>query len=304
LTAGHNGKQKSGNFVLDTGAQLSLMSSAMAFDLGLDTNGNGTLDDEAVGSTPIGGVGGIVNAPMMLFDEIRLPTDEGVELVFKDLQVAIVDIDPTIDGIFGMNLLSTGWGGSLFGELDDLIDLLNDAGLGDLLEELGLGSIGGEGAPFGYFDKAHFDFRQFDGGQGRIVLDLTSEVSGIVAPEGMHGDLDGDNDVDLADRTRWVHDVKRTYFGDSNLDRSFDARDLVAVFTAGEYEDQRVKNSTWAEGDWNADCEFDSRDLVLAFQDGGFERVAPGSVAVPEPSGFWLATFAVGLLGLMRRPLR
>ena len=45
---------------------------------------------------------------------------------------------------------------------------------------------------------------------------------------------------------------------------------MTAVFQAGEYEDNLVGNSTWAEGDWNGDGEFDSADLVLAFQDNGF----------------------------------
>ncbi len=293
--------QQRGNFVLDTGAQLSILSSAMAFDVGMDTNGNGTLDDEAVGFQPIGGVGGTINAPLMFVDELRVPTDQGFDLVYTDLKVAIVDIDPTIDGIFGMNLLTSGWTGSLFGNLDGLGDLLDDAGLADLFKEFGgIGLGGGEGAPFGYYDNVHLDFRKFEQGQGRIVIDLMPEVSDIVAADGLHGDLDGDFDVDLDDRRIWVTEVQQTQFGDANLDGVFNSKDLIQVFQAGEYEDRLPDNSTWATGDWNADWEFNSRDMVLAFQEGDFQRAARAPL-VPEPSTSTLVVLALGIVALQRR---
>lgn len=59
--------------------------------------------------------------------------------------------------------------------------------------------------------------------------------------------------------------------GDSNGDGVFDSGDLVAVFTAGEYEDGIPNNSTFAEGDWNGDGDFDSTDLVFVFANGDFE---------------------------------
>lgn len=302
LITKHQDKQKSGNFVLDTGAQLSILSSAMAFDLGLDANGNGLLDDEAVGFQAIGGVGGQINAPLMHVDELRVPTEQGVELVYTDLSVAIVDIDPTIDGIFGMNFLSSGWTGSLLGDLGDLADLLNDAGLGDLLGELGGLGLGG-GAPYGYFEKVHFDFREHSQGNGRVVLDLTDDVTPIVSPDGTHTDLDGDFDVDFDDRSIWVKQVKRTYFGDSNLDGLFNSTDMVDVFLKGEYEDGQLKNSTWASGDWNGDWEFDSSDFVLAFTDGGYELGPMPAVtaSVPEPSGITLIVGSWAIVWWTRR---
>ena len=54
--------------------------------------------------------------------------------------------------------------------------------------------------------------------------------------------------------------------GDSNLDGRFDSNDLIAVFQAGEFEDDIANNSVWEDGDWNGDGDFDSSDLVLAFQ--------------------------------------
>ena len=58
--------------------------------------------------------------------------------------------------------------------------------------------------------------------------------------------------------------------GDANADGRFDLEDLVLVFEAGEYEDDVLQNSTFAEGDWNNDGEFTSDDLVLAFTLGNY----------------------------------
>ena len=68
--------------------------------------------------------------------------------------------------------------------------------------------------------------------------------------------------------------------GDANKDGVFDSGDLVQVFKAAEYEDGKLKNSTWGEGDWTADMEFSSSDLVAAFQANGNGQ--KGLVAVPE----------------------
>ncbi len=121
-------------------------------------------------------------------------------------------------------------------------------------------------------------------------IDLLSEEirRGSHQPE---FDLNGDQLVDSSDRFVWVKDskLKFTYFGDVNLDGQFNTSDLVAIFQAGEYEDDVAMNSSWATGDWNGDTEFGTADLVLAFQDGGFEQGPRGAAAaVPEPSGMLL----------------
>jgi hypothetical protein len=96
-------------------------------------------------------------------------------------------------------------------------------------------------------------------------------------------DLNDDQFVDDLDRTVWVETLRKTYFGDSNLDGEFNTTDLVDVFQAGVYEDAIDGNAGWASGDWNGDADFSSRDLVLAFQSGGYE-IGPRPAAVPEPS--------------------
>jgi hypothetical protein len=113
-------------------------------------------------------------------------------------------------------------------------------------------------------------------------------------------DLNGDAIVDSNDLRVFVHDLRQTYFGDANLDGEFNSSDLVAVFEAGEYEDNLAGNSTWATGDWDGDGDFSSSDLVAAFQDGGYEQGPREAVAsVPEPSSCLL--IISGLLLLARR---
>jgi hypothetical protein len=83
-------------------------------------------------------------------------------------------------------------------------------------------------------------------------------------------DLNQDARVDRDDYRFLVDNILRTNPGDANLDGVFDSRDLVLVFTFGQYEDSVLRNSGWATGDWNCDGEFNTSDLVAAFQAGGY----------------------------------
>jgi hypothetical protein len=96
-------------------------------------------------------------------------------------------------------------------------------------------------------------------------------------------DLFRDSFLDGSDRTQWVYGLKKTYFGDSNLDGEFNSADLVFVFVAGKYE--TGQSAGWAAGDWNGDRIFNSGDFVQAFDDGGYEQgPRRGLAVVPEPS--------------------
>ena len=118
-------------------------------------------------------------------------------------------------------------------------------------------------------------------------------------------DLNDDQQVDKLDRTFWVEQRKRTYFGDADLDGEFNSGDMVAVFAKGEYEDALPGNSTWATGDWDGNGEFESGDMVLAFQTGGYEKgPRHEAVAVPEPGSLGLLWVAGFVLRWRRRPMR
>ncbi|MCA9200119.1 MAG: hypothetical protein KDA87_21420, partial [Planctomycetales bacterium] len=137
------------------------------------------------------------------------------------------------------------------------------------------------------------DFDQ-DGQLTVMDLDLLTQAVGT-GNTSMDFDLNQDDDVNQADRQIWVEQLKRTYFGDANLDGEFSSADLVTVFQQGEYEDAVTGNSTWADGDWNGDGEFSSADFVMAFQGNGYEQgPRPNLHSVPEPNRLWL--FALVLL--------
>ena len=111
-------------------------------------------------------------------------------------------------------------------------------------------------------------------------------------------DVNSDGDVDNQDRIFWVDELRRTYFGDANLDGEFNSTDFVIVFQAGEYEDALAANSKWETGDWNGDGEFDSSDFVTAFQSGGFEAgPQTEAMAVPEPTSGTMAIMLSIVIG-------
>src|SRR5262249_3976847 len=70
-----DGNEKEGQFLLDTGAQLSLISTSMAIDLGLDKNGNGSLEDEALDHVEVSGIGGTIQIPLVAIDRASVHTD-------------------------------------------------------------------------------------------------------------------------------------------------------------------------------------------------------------------------------------
>ena len=69
-------------------------------------------------------------------------------------------------------------------------------------------------------------------------------------------DLTDDDLVNGDDQAMWVHELKRTYFGDANLDGLFNSDDFVQVFAVGKYESDQ--EASWAEGDWDGDGLFSS----------------------------------------------
>ncbi len=155
----HNGVAAGGNFIFDSGAQLSVLSTRLAKEIGLDSNGDGVLDQHDANFArfeTVGGIGGTVQAPVFLFDEVRVPTQQGVDLVWTDLQWLVLDIADGLDGVFGFDLMTSGW-----------------------IEAF---AVDGQS---GYIMQSQLDFRNLvTDGTGSIYLDLNPEVNQLIDPTG------------------------------------------------------------------------------------------------------------------------
>ncbi len=155
----NNGQTTSGNFIFDSGAQVSILNRRMAFELGLDTNNDGELDSldaSYARSETISGIGGSTSVPVFLIDEVHVPTDEGPDMVWTDLQWLVLDIDPGIDAVFGFDNMTSGW---------------IEAALAD--------------GKSGYIMQSHLDFRGYETtGQGKIYFDINPEIHSVVDPTG------------------------------------------------------------------------------------------------------------------------
>ena len=116
-------------------------------------------------------------------------------------------------------------------------------------------------------------------------------------------DVNSDSIVDFEDRTHWIHELARTFFGDANLDGEFNQIDVVAVLQADQFNDNIPLNSTWATGDWDGDGDFTNLDIVTALQDGGYRTgPLPAVSAVPEPTSMLMIVLAMmTLLGTARQ---
>lgn len=125
VNVGHTfgGKTEYQNVLLDTGAQTSIISQAMADRLGINMNpadpnnsivdldGNGKIDEGDY--LAVGGIGGTVQMLTTQLDSIRIPTTNGDALVLSNVQVGVLDITG-VDGVLGMNILTSGYGDLLF----------------------------------------------------------------------------------------------------------------------------------------------------------------------------------------------
>jgi hypothetical protein len=139
-------------------------------------------------------------------------------------------------------------------------------------------SFGGDNRdPYGDFDNDRTI------GERDILAMCAQTVS---ANPDLSYDLTADLRVDDDDLGFLVRIVMQTEFGDADLDRRFDSRDLILVLQAGEYEDGIPSNSTWSDGDWNCDGEFTSRDVVLAFQGDRYLQAAVAVTDAADASGF------------------
>jgi hypothetical protein len=153
-----------GNFLVDTGANSSIISTHFGISLGLDSNGDGelnSLDDAYVSDAQVAGVGGTLSIPVFALEKFFLPTREGVDLAWGNADTpplfAVLDI-AGIDGVFGMDFMTnTAW--SL------------DIGAG-------FNVVGDPN-----FEQLHFDFTDWAAtGSGTLFLDVNPSLD-VIVPE-------------------------------------------------------------------------------------------------------------------------
>jgi len=285
--------EQSGGFLFDTGAQMSMLSGEYAFLLGLDSNGDGELDSDDerwIGEEAVGGIGGSITVPIFQIDSIALPTEEGVDLVWTDASVIVLDIHPDIKGIVGSDLLTSGWINAFYGGSD------------------------------GYIDKVQLDFRALDllgndpntdlegdlngdGFVGGDDLDLIRAHWGDTVTPGdlLSGDPSGDgfvggDDLDLV-RNHWGEGVL-SLRGDLNGDGFVGGDDLDLIRS---HWGENVTAGDLLAGDPSGDGFVGGDDLDLVRSHWG-EGTPPAPGAVPEPgaSALVMLGLAVGAWALQR----
>ncbi|MEO0474725.1 MAG: PEP-CTERM sorting domain-containing protein [Planctomycetota bacterium] len=108
-------------FLVDTGAQTVIISQQMATEMGIDFTMTLANGGDIVDFLEVGGIGGSVQMPLVTVDEFIMPTQGGIDLVWTDLLVGVLDIgsedgiDAPFDAVFGMNMLTTGYLAAAFG---------------------------------------------------------------------------------------------------------------------------------------------------------------------------------------------
>jgi len=175
VTCRYDSTNLTGNFLLDTGATMPILTDQFALALGMDSNGDGVLgsgpggdDDGYIGDATVGGLGGSTTVPIMTVNSISITTEEGVDLVWTDpntgIQVIVLPGLPgEIQGALSVDLLTSGVEADL-DNWDSIFDPLPPIG-----------------EP--YFRKIHLDFREPDvAPYGTMYLDV-SPVHHNVVPE-------------------------------------------------------------------------------------------------------------------------
>jgi hypothetical protein len=90
-----------GHFLLDTGSQLTVISTDLANALGLDLNHPDT-------TITVQGVGGSMDVPGFTLNKLELPTtDPNTFVDFTNVPVYVLDVAPGVDGLLGTNLWDT-----------------------------------------------------------------------------------------------------------------------------------------------------------------------------------------------------
>jgi hypothetical protein len=113
IVIGYKGKQSKGNWLLDTGAMVSFISTDQAKRIGLLDKKGRPLVPQAF-SVPVGGVGAIIQMQGFEIDELKVPTLSGRNLVYDKPRLGVLDVTYfdedkgkfiTLDGVFAYNFV-------------------------------------------------------------------------------------------------------------------------------------------------------------------------------------------------------
>ena len=141
--------------VVDTGAAITFISLATSLGMGIDP------DTDAIGFLPVGGLGGSTTVPIVHFDRMALPTNEGVDIVYTNLDVAVIDV-AGLDVILGIDALAGAYNGP---QLDALTAWLANQP---------------HDGSHGYFTDVLFDFV---GPDWSMRLDINPAFHAVTIPE-------------------------------------------------------------------------------------------------------------------------
>ena len=134
------------NFLVDTGAQLSVISTAAAVALGLDLAHPET-------TITVQGVAGSQDVPGFTIKDLVLPRTDGGTIHLTNIPIYVLDVAPAIDGILGMNAFDTA-DKVLFNPYDPAGASLSVTYFTNPNRDTGLGSGGQLGAILGKSNKA------------------------------------------------------------------------------------------------------------------------------------------------------
>lgn len=141
------GSTASGTYLLDTGAQLTMITSEILAGMGVELTGNEeTIEVSGVGDTTR-------QVPLVTIDKLTLQatatgTGASRELEFNNLTVGVLDVEGLpVQGILGMNVLTSGYFQGMLAAMGSDIDFLD-------LASGGPGSADQDGA----FSEIYFDF--------------------------------------------------------------------------------------------------------------------------------------------------
>lgn len=188
-------------FLIDTGAQTMIISGSMAADLGIDARtpaNDGVTGADVIDFLEVGGIGGTVDMPIVVVDEFVMPTKDGIDVVWTDLNVGVLDIDGApFDAVLGMNLFTTGYLDAVFGTGDS--DPLLDKVVFDFLPTDGTASMRLDFAD-ALYTPGDLDLDgDIDNADIGLVAGNFTGSGGSTTMRYIDGDVDGDGDIDNAD---------------------------------------------------------------------------------------------------------